>query len=143
MLLVCSIASLAVIGVVEYVSARRAMERSTYSRLTELRAQQKRAVETLFADLKNSLVVYSRGADATDALAAFTAGFDDLAHAPVDPAQRKAVVDYYQDEVIKPTEKATGVELDIDALLPASNAQEYLEAHYSVPSASDKRPEEK
>ncbi|HET9876366.1 MAG TPA: adenylate/guanylate cyclase domain-containing protein, partial [Mycobacterium sp.] len=124
------------IGAVEYVTARRAMETATYHRLTELRSGQKRAVETLFSDLKNSLVVYSRGYTAADALKAFTGGFDELAHAPVHPAQRQAVVEYYEDEVIKPTEAATGVELDIDALLPTSNAQEYLEATYSAASAA-------
>ncbi|WP_250149743.1 adenylate/guanylate cyclase domain-containing protein [Mycolicibacter acidiphilus] len=137
MLLACTIASVAVIGIVEYVSARRAMENATYSRLIELRSAQKRAVETLFSDLRNSLVIYSRGDTAINAVGAFTAGFDQLSSAPIDPAQRQAVVDYYEDRVVKATEAATGVELDIDAVLPTSNAQEYLDAHYGAKAAAN------
>ncbi|HEU0189758.1 MAG TPA: adenylate/guanylate cyclase domain-containing protein [Mycobacterium sp.] len=134
MLLACSIASVAVIGAVEYVSARGAMERAMYSRLTELRSAQHRAVVTLFSDLKNSVIIYSRGYTVKDALQAFTAGFDELEHAHVDDAQRQAVVEYYERDVIRPTEESTGEGIDLDAVLPTSNAQEYLEAHYSVQS---------
>ena len=131
MLLLCSIASVAVVGLVEYISARGAMERNTYSRLTELRTGQKRAIDTLFADLRGSLRVYSRGYSTIDALTAFTAGIDELERARIDTAEKQAVVEYYRDHVVKPTEAATGVELDINALLPTSNAQEYLAAHYN------------
>ncbi len=81
MLLVSSLASLAVICVIEYISGRRALLPAVSERMVELREGQKRALEMLFADLTNSLIVYSRGSAAIEAVQAFTAGFDQLADA--------------------------------------------------------------
>lgn len=132
MLLVSSLASLGVIGVVEYVAARNALQPAAAERMTQMREAQKRAVETLFADLSDSLVIYSRGSTATDAVQAFTTGFDQLANAPVDPGQQQALVNYYNDRLIKPIERDTGKQLALDAVLPSNNAQKYLQAHYTI-----------
>jgi class 3 adenylate cyclase len=134
MLLVSSLASLAVICVVEYVSGRRALLPAASERMVELREAQKRAMEMLFADLTNSLIVYSSGATAIEAVQAFTAGFDQLANAPTDPGQQQSLVTFYNDKLIKPIQQATGDKLSIDAVLPDSNAQKYLQVHYTLPS---------
>jgi class 3 adenylate cyclase len=134
MLLVSSLASLAVICVVEYVSGRRALLPAASERMVELREAQKRAMEMLFADLTNSLVVYSSGSTAIEAVQAFTAGFDQLADATIDPGQQQSLVTFYKDKLIKPIQQTTGDKLSIDAVLPDSNAQKYLQVHYTVPS---------
>nr|WP_155769490.1 adenylate/guanylate cyclase domain-containing protein [Mycobacterium asiaticum] len=132
MLLTASLLSLGVIGVVGYVTARNALLPSASERMTQLRSAQQRAVETLFADLSNSLVIYSRGSTATEAVQAFTAGYDQLANATIDAAQQQALVNYYNDKLIKPVQDITGTKLDLDALLPTNNSQRYLQAHYTV-----------
>lgn len=132
MLLVSSLASLGVIGTVEYVAARNALLPAASERMTQLRASQKRAIETLFSDLADSLVVYSRGMTAFEAVQAFTSGFDQLANAPVDPVQQRALVDFYNERLIKPLERDTGNKLALDAVLPSNNSQRYLQAHYTV-----------
>ncbi|OBI38310.1 adenylate/guanylate cyclase domain-containing protein [Mycobacterium colombiense] len=132
MLLVSSLASLGVIGTVEYVAARNALLPAASERMTQLREAQKRAIETLFSDLSDSLVVYSRGSTALDAVQAFTAGFDQLANASVDPGQQQALVDFYNERLIKPLERDTGNKLALDAVLPSNNSQRYLQAHYTV-----------
>ena len=134
LLLVSSLTSLAVICAVMYFSGRRALLPAASERMIELREGQKRAMEMLFADLTNSLVVYSGSLTAIEAVQAFTAGFDQLADAPIDPAQQQSLVTFYKDKLIKPIKHATGDELSIDALLPDSNAQKYLQVHYTVPS---------
>jgi class 3 adenylate cyclase len=137
MLLVCSIASVAVIVVVGFVSGGKSLRTTAIDRLVELRESQKRAVEALFADLTNSLIVYSRGDTAVAAMAAFTAGFDQLANATINPAQQQAIVSYYNHKLIEPTERRTGDKLDVNALLPTTNAQKYLQAYYTAPFSSD------
>ncbi|BCO57965.1 adenylate/guanylate cyclase domain-containing protein [Mycobacterium intracellulare] len=132
MLLVASLASLGVIGTVEYVAARNALLPAASERMTQMRAAQKRAIETLFSDLSDSLVVYSHGTTALDAVREFTAGFDQLANAPVDPGQQRALVDFYTKKLIEPIERDTGKKLALDAVLPSNNAQKYLQAHYTV-----------
>ncbi|WP_293054163.1 adenylate/guanylate cyclase domain-containing protein [Mycobacterium sp.] len=133
MLLGCSVVSVAVIGVVGYRAGHGALRTSAIDRLVELRASQKRAMESLFTDLTNALVIYSRGDTAVQAVAAFSAGFDQLANAPISPAQQRAVVSYYNEKVAAPIERITGDKPAVDLLLPASNAQRYLQAHYTAP----------
>lgn len=135
MLLVSSLASLAVICGVEYIAGRHALLPAASERMVELREAQTRAIEMLFADLTNSLVVYSRGSTADEAVQAFTAGFDQLADAPTDPGQQRALENFYTNKLIKPIQQATGEKLDIAALLPSSNAQKYLQVHYAVPAS--------
>jgi class 3 adenylate cyclase len=140
MLLVSSLASLAVICVVEFFSGRRALLPAASERMIELREGQRRAMEMLFADLTNSLIVYSKGSTAIEAVQAFTAGFDQLADAPIDPGQQQSLVNFYKDKLIKPIQQATGDELSLDAVLPDSNAQKYLQVHYTMASFGAKAP---
>ena len=135
-LLVSSLASLGVIGAVEYVSGRKLLMPVAAERMTQLREAQKRAVEMLFADLTDSLIVYTRGSTAEEAVTAFTAGFDQLADAPTDPGEQQALETYYTDKLIRPIERTTGEKLDMAALLPGNNAQKYLQTHYTLRSSA-------
>jgi class 3 adenylate cyclase len=137
MLAVSSILSAAVVGFIGYESGRSSLRAAIFDRLTELRESQLRAVQAQFSDLKNSLVIYSRGSTAVDAVGAFTAGFDQLANATIDPAQQQAIVNYYNTQLIKPTAQTTGDKLDLNAVLPTSNAQKYLQAYYTAPSTPE------
>jgi class 3 adenylate cyclase len=137
MLLVSSIVSATVVGFIGYHSGRGSLRTAVFERLTELRESQNQAVESLFSDLRNSLVIYTSGTTAVEAVEAFTAGFDQLANATINPVQQQAIVDYYQNQLIKPTQQMTGDTLDLAALLPSSNAQKYLQAYYTAPFTSD------
>jgi class 3 adenylate cyclase len=137
MLLTCSIMSVAVVGIIGYQTGRNGLRSVASERLTELRQAQKRAIETLFRDLTDSLVIYSHGSAAIDALRAFTAGFDQLGNATISPAQQQAIVRYYTDKVVEPIARTTGVQIDVNALLPTSNAQKYLQAFYTASSSPD------
>src|SRR5215216_6658539 len=68
MLLVTSILSAAVVGAIGYQSGRNSLRASAFDRLTEIRQSQSRQLQTGISDLKNSLVIYSRGSTATMAL---------------------------------------------------------------------------
>ncbi|MDD4868666.1 MAG: adenylate/guanylate cyclase domain-containing protein, partial [Mycobacterium sp.] len=74
-----------------------------------------------------------------EALAAFTAGFNQLANATITPAQQQSLLTYYADRMVKPILRLTGDDLDLKAVLPSSDAQKYLQAHYTAPfpSAAD------
>lgn len=133
MLLVTSVLSVAVVGAIGYQSGRSSLRTSVFDRLTEIRAAQSRQLESQFSDLKNSLIVYTRGSTATEAVDAFTAGFDQLATATITPAQQQAIVEYYRNQFQNAEQQPTGDRLDIDVLLPTSNAQKYLQALYTAP----------
>ncbi|CAM4453738.1 adenylate/guanylate cyclase domain-containing protein [Mycobacterium basiliense] len=137
LLLLSSLASVAAILAVGYQTGRSSLKTAAYERLTELRESQTRAIETLFSDLTNSLVIYARGLTVVEAVAQFTAGFDQLSDATISPDQQQAIVNYYNNQLIKPVERVTGEKLDITALLPTSPAQKYLQAYYTAPFSSD------
>ncbi len=131
-LLLSSILGVALIGFIGAVAGRDALAQVESERLIELRGSQKRAVEALFRQVTNSLIVYSGGFSIVEATDAFTAGFDQLADATINPAQQQALVDYYQNQMIAPIKRLTGETIDLNAVLPNSNAQRYLQANYTA-----------
>lgn len=133
MLLVTSILSAAVVGAIGFQSGRTSLRASVFDRLTEIRGSQARQLEAKFNDLENSLTIYTRGATTTEAIQAFTSAFDELGDATINPQQWQAVVDYYTDQFGVAKREQTGTSLDIDALLPTSNAAKYLQAYYTAP----------
>ncbi len=133
MLLVTSILSAAVVGAIGYQSGRSSLRASVFDRLTEIRESQSRQLEAQFSDLKNSLVIYTRGATTTEAIASFTAGFDELNNSTISPPQWQSVRDYYDRTFADAPPDEGGNRPDVDSLLPKSNSQKYLQALYSAP----------
>ncbi len=127
-----SIMGVAVIAMVGAISGRAALREVESERLIELREGQRRAVESLFREVTNSLVVYSGGFSIDEATVALTAGFNELSNAQITPAQQQALVAYYESDMIAPIKRATGDSIDLNAVLPSSNAQKYLQAHYTA-----------
>ncbi|OBH33323.1 cyclase [Mycobacterium sp. E342] len=141
MLLLSSILSIGVIGFIGASSGRNALRQVESERLIELRESQAQQVRSLFKEVTNSLIVYSGGFSIVEAATAFTDGFAQLSNATITPAQQQALVNYYDENMIKPIKRITGEELDRNAILPSSNAQKYLQAYYTAPypSISDAR----
>lgn len=133
MLLLTSVLSAAVVGAIGYQSGRNSLRAAVFDSLTETRQSQSRQLRASIQDLKDSLVVYSRGSTATQAIEAFTKGFDELGAAPVTPAQQQSLVDYYTNQFVKDKKVQTGDELDVKSLVPTSNAQRYLQSLYTAP----------
>ncbi|WP_082945644.1 adenylate/guanylate cyclase domain-containing protein [Mycobacterium sp. E2733] len=135
-LLVCSILSIGVIAFIGASSGRNALRQVESERLTELRQSQARQVQSLFKEVTNSLIVYSGGFSIVEATSAFTDGFAQLSNATITPAQQQALVNYYDNNMIKPIKQITGEELDRNAIFPSSSAQKYLQAFYTAPNPS-------
>jgi class 3 adenylate cyclase len=135
MLLITSVVSAAVVGFIGYSSGRASLQASVFDRMTEIRQSQTRQLQSKFSDLKNSLVVYSRGDAARQAIEAFTAGFNQLQNSTIDPAQQQAIVDYYTNVFAKAENAQTGNTVDVAGVLPLSNAQRYLQANYTAANA--------
>ncbi|MGB9224776.1 adenylate/guanylate cyclase domain-containing protein, partial [Mycobacterium sp.] len=135
-----SILGVAVIGLIGAISGRNALRQVESERLIELRESQKRQVEALFREVTASLDIYSGGFSVVQATAALTAGFNQLANSTINPAQQQAIVNYYTNEMVKPTQRATGDLLDLNAVLPSSNSQKYLQAYYTAGPRTDGLP---
>jgi hypothetical protein len=133
MLLVTSILSAAVVGFIGYQSGRSSLRAAVFDALTEIRGSQSRQLEAQFSDLTSSLIVYTRGATTSEALAAFTPAFDQLVDAAISPQQQQSVDDYYSGQFAEAKLEQTGQQLDSRALTPTSNQQRYLQALYTAP----------
>ena len=133
MLLVTSILSAAVVGAIGYQSGRSSLRASVFDRLTEIRQSQTRQLEAKFADLKNSLVIYSRGSTATEAIEAFTPASTNSTtpRSTRRSSSRSSTTTTINSPRPNRSRPATGS--TVDALLPTSNAQKYLQAYYTAP----------
>jgi len=127
--------SAAVVGYIGYSSGRHSLQASVFDRMTEIRQSQTRQLQSMFSDLTDSLIVYSRGWTGSEAIDAFIGGFNQLGNAQIDPAQQQSIVNYYNDVFAKAEDAQTGHAVNVDALLPTSNAQRYLQAYYTAPVA--------
>ncbi|MCH9668608.1 MAG: HAMP domain-containing protein [Actinomycetia bacterium] len=136
MLLAISILSVAVVGYIGFESGRTSLRAAAFDRLTGVRESQNRELEATLVELKTSIVLFARTANAGTALADYSAAFNELnkpGAPPIDPAQQQALVDYYTDVFAPKKESETGVKLDVPALIPTSYAERYLQIHYTIP----------
>lgn len=133
MMVLCTVVASVVIGGIAFQAGRSEMRDAVFSRLTEVRESQTRELTSQITDLRNSLIIYTHGVVARNALEAFTAGFDQLANAQITPAQSQTITDYYKKNgFVKEVEQYSGTKLDSSAVLPTSNAQRYLQANYTA-----------
>ncbi|OBF11383.1 adenylate/guanylate cyclase domain-containing protein [Mycobacterium sp. ACS4331] len=133
MLLLTSVLSAAIVGAIGYQSGRSSLREAAFDRLTELREAYTRQLEAEADELKDSLVIYTRGATAINAMRDFSRGFADLHDATISPQQQQAIVKYYTDQFKPRVDEDSELDLDITGLLPQSNAQKYLQAIYTAP----------
>ena len=128
MLLLMGVLATGITGAIGFSSGRSSLRASVFERLTGIREAQVRVLELGLADLTNSLVIFSKGETVRGALNAFNTAFDQLGNAVTDPAQNQALVDYYAKRFAGSADRR----LDINALLPATNATRYLQSRYTV-----------
>jgi class 3 adenylate cyclase len=137
MMVLCTVIGAAVVGSIAFAAGRSSMRTQVFNRLTEVRESQSRALSSQFKDLKNSLIIYSHGTITVPALQAFNAGFDQLANATINPAQQQSINDYYTNSFMKDIEHYSSVKPNLNAVLPATPAQRYLQANYTAQRTSD------
>ncbi|MFN6545243.1 adenylate/guanylate cyclase domain-containing protein [Mycolicibacterium nivoides] len=139
MLLMTSILSAAIVGAIGYQSGRSSLRQSVFDRLTEVRESQTRQLESKFADLEDSLIVYTRGTTTIEAVEAFSGAFAQLNNSTINPQQWQSIVNYYNTEFEPEEQKQTGDAVDVSRLLPTTNAQKYLQAYYTAPVADPEK----
>lgn len=133
MLLATSVLSAAVAGFIGYQSGRSSLREAAFDRLNQILTSQTRQLEAEIRHLRATLSIYTRGSTAMDSARSFTVGFDELRDATITPEQQQEIVDYYESRYGQATGEATGLDTDVSGLLPKSNAQKYLQAHYTAP----------
>lgn len=133
MLLVTSVVSCAVIGAVAYQSGRDSLREAAFDRLQEVRESRKREITRLYTQLRDSLVIYTRGSTAIDAVNAFEAGFHSLENAELDAGTEAALDTYYTDVFVANLNANQASTSQADAFVPTNRAARYLQSYYTAP----------
>ena len=136
MILVMSVLAALTAGGIGFQSGRSSLREAVFERLTGIREVQSRTVEGRWEDIRNSVLNTAANDTSLSAMGAFTAGFDRLADATITGAQSKAIDTFYAARFADASD--TGGTIDVNALLPTSNAQMYLQAFYTPGIAAPK-----
>ncbi|MCU1481167.1 MAG: adenylate/guanylate cyclase protein [Subtercola sp.] len=133
MLLAVSIGSSLVVGLVGYTSGSDSLRQAAFDRVTEMRQSKATQITDFFTTTENSLVVYTRGTTAINAVKAFTAGYDELQAKPASAADTSTVDALYTNTFAPQLAQRTGADTDPAAFIPANPAEVYLQSHYTDP----------
>ena len=153
MLLLVSVGSNVVVGVIGYINGTESLSNAAYDRLTEVRDSRAREILSLFDSIEASLLLASRDSAVVDAEMAFTAAFDDLESEAIaadavgaaggdgtgvlTAEQEAELVAYFTDDFGPRLNEATGEEADVSSFIPESAAARYLLYHYTVKGGDD------
>lgn len=133
MLLIVSLLSSVVVGLIGYVNGSDSLRDAAFDRLVGVRDSRAREVTSLFTRIKNTMIVQSRNSETIDALNAFAQGFEDLESAELTPEETDAIANYFSGPFAEKLGDATGEAVDPTSFTPSSPAQGYLQLHYTIP----------
>jgi class 3 adenylate cyclase len=133
MLLLVSLLSSGVVGLIGYVNGSDSLRDAAFDRLIGVRDSRAREVTELFTRIKNTMLVQSRNSETIDATEAFTAGFDELQSAVLTPDETAAISAYFTGPFAKKLGDATGTIVDPTSFMPSNPAESYLQLHYTIP----------
>lgn len=136
MLLLVSVASSVVVGLIGYVNGRDSLREAAFDRLIEVRDSRAREIVSLFDSIENTLMLNARGESVAGAVKAFSAGFTELESSELTDEERAALESYYADDFGPRLAEVSDESVDPSTFVPRSAAESYLELHYTVPFAS-------
>ncbi|MCC6269943.1 MAG: HAMP domain-containing protein [Microbacteriaceae bacterium] len=133
MLLLVSLLSSVVVGLIGYLNGSDSLRDAAFDRLIGVRDSRAREVTSLFTRIKNTMVVQSRNSETIDALTAFTQGFEDLESAELTAEESAAISTYFSGPFAQKLGDATGTIVDPTSFLPSNPAQAYVQLNYTIP----------
>ncbi len=137
MLLIVSVISVLIAGLIGYVSGTTSLRNAEYQRLTQLRESRAREITSFYADITDAASIVTHGTQTIAAVNEFSKAFNELQTTPLPPEARPAVDKYYS-TVFGPTlADRTGQPVDASLFMPTSNAATYLQYEYTVPARGD------
>jgi class 3 adenylate cyclase len=154
MLLLVSVGSNVVVGVIGYINGTESLSNAAYARLIEVRDSRAREIVSLFETIENSLLLAGRDSAVVDADIAFAKGVADLenqgiAAGAIDaagldgssglltPEQEAELEAYFTDDFGPALNEASGEQADASSFIPGSAAARYLLYQYVVKGGDD------
>lgn len=132
MLLVTSIVSCVVVGVVGYQSGREALRDKAFEQLRSVRNARAAQLQREYDQLLDNLIIFTRGRTSIDALDALDSAFQELDDATLTAEDEERLVDYYTDTFVPALDDNLGTTSSPEAFIPTEPAQRYLQAKYTA-----------
>lgn len=136
MLLLVSVASSVVVGLIGYVNGQNSLRDAAFDRLIEVRDSRAREIVSLFDGINSTLLLSTRGASVQQAVRDFTTGFAELEASDdfvLTEEQSAGLDSWYADEFGPRLADATDTNVDPSTFVPTNPAERYLKLYYTVP----------
>lgn len=136
MLLLVSVASSVVVGLIGYVNGRDSLREAAFDRLIEVRDSRAREMNGLFETIESTLLLNARGDSVREAVQAFSEDFAELESSDLTGDERVALETFYTSTFGPALTAATGDAVDASTLVPTDPAQAYLQVNYTARAAT-------
>jgi class 3 adenylate cyclase len=154
MLLLVSVGSNVVVGVIGYINGTDSLTTAANDRLIEVRDSRAREIVSLFDSIENSLLLASRDSAVVDAEVAFTNAFAELdsegiaagaveaaglegSSGLLTPEQEAELEAYFTDDFGPELNAGRDEQADVSSFIPSSAAARYLLYQYTVKGGDD------
>jgi len=134
--LALAVPTLLLVGTLSYLGSTTALERSTFERLTSVRADKANQIRDYFAKIRSQARILSESQTAHEAMRAFGAAYGALGQGRLDGEQRDAVAVYYTHVFVPRLKAHTDLAADPEDLLPRDAAELYLQYWYVITNPS-------
>jgi class 3 adenylate cyclase len=128
-------------GVLGYVRARDALERTIFNQLTAARETKSRQVEIYFRGIRNDMRLLAASKMVVDAMRGLRDAVDELDAKPVPAEVRERVHGWYDKQYMPMVRRLLGPETPVKEFLPVGSAPYFLQDWYIVdnPQPADRR----
>lgn len=127
MLLLTSLASVALIGTIGYLNGKNELRQQSIDQLNSLKTAKKQQVEWYFRQMQETFKSFGEDITIISAISAFKDGFVQLGTQPLDPERKQRLIDLYtKDYLPSLTSGSNGP--DLQSLLPKTDRSLELQA---------------
>ena len=130
-------ASVALVGGLNFVAARRLLDEGTKEQLASIGEARARSIETGIQRVESQASAVAADLAVVQALEDLSTAFTTQSTGRIDDAQLAELDDFYQRTVVDPVAAAGLGPVTVDELRPGSEAGRYVQYHYTVPGAED------
>ena len=119
-------------GVLGYVRARDALERTIFNQLTAARETKTHQVEIYFRSIRNEMRLLAASKMVVDAMRGFREAVDELDARPVPEEVRQRVLGWYDQQYMPMVRRLLGPDTPVKEFLPVGSAPYFLQDWYIV-----------
>ncbi|MCS6967040.1 MAG: SpoIIE family protein phosphatase [Cytophagales bacterium] len=128
--LLVGILPLLIISTIEYYQITQILQKQAFEQLVSVREVKKNSIEIFFERKRAEIAFFAQSRTVIDAMKEFKAAFTSANDMPVNKDQINALKAYYKKELIDKLPEQVQSQINVDSLLPSTNAGIFLQLQY-------------